>query len=347
MKSFSFIFNRIFSIVLVASLFVTAAQARTWDKIEIPGAVCGDGLPYSVFVDHKANTKNLLIEFMGGGACWDFDTCYGVSLDGINFRTWMHPLVEVPFYSYMTSDVSFISNHPFKKDSAIYLPYCTGDVFSADHKAEYSGVAAYHHGYKNVLLTFAYLEQKNILNFKETERLTVWGASAGAIGALVHLKNIAPYFPKAKKIAIIDSAGLHFGPNFWHKFTMALFIDFTKAFSELGLDLNYNDGFIAQHMGPVFASLTQWDIGIMQSTRDRVMSNSFGEISPELHRDMVFSDRGIVAVTNPFSHTSVWINDSDQHTFLLSMKNSKLKDIKNQTAVDFVKQIVERSAKRH
>lgn len=329
--------------LLFASLFVQSTYARNWDRIEIPGAVCGDGLPYSVFVDPKANSKNLLVEFMGGGVCWDFDTCYGVDFNGINFRTWMHPLIEVPFYSYMTSDMWLVSDHPFTKDSAIYLPYCTGDVFSADHQANYDGVPANHQGYRNILMTFAYLKQKNMINFSKIERLTVWGASAGGIGAFVHLRNIEPYFQRANKIAIIDSAGLHFGKNFWHKFTPRLFSDFSKAFGGAGVQLNYNDGFIAQHMGPVLNNLKQWTIGIMQSTRDGVMSTGFGDISPDNHRQLVLSNRGIAAVARPYPNTSVWIADSDQHTFLLLPTTAEAQDIHNRSAINFVNYIVDKA----
>ena len=330
--------------LLIATLVTQSAFARSWDRIEIPGAVCGDGLPYSVFVDKKAKSKNLLIEFMGGGVCWDFGTCYGVDLNGINFRTWMHPMIEVPFYSYMTSNIWLYSDHPFKSDSAVYLPYCTGDVFSADHKANYEGVPAYHQGYRNVLMTMAYLKKKNILNFSQTERLTVWGASAGAIGALVHLKNIEPHFPKAQKIAIIDSAGLHFGKNFWHKFTPQLFGDFSKSFASLGLQLNYNDGFVAQHMGPVLGGFKQWTIGIMQSTRDQVMSTVFGDITPEDHRELVLSDSGIAAVARPYPNTSVWVADTQMHTFLLLRSSSQIPSMQEESAINFVNGIVAKSA---
>ena len=41
--------------------------------------ICGDGTPFSFFVSRptqrKTNANKLLIEFMGGGACWDEDTC--------------------------------------------------------------------------------------------------------------------------------------------------------------------------------------------------------------------------------------------------------------------------------
>ena len=40
---------------------------------------CGDGTPFSFFASRPAqkytNSDRVLIEFMGGGACWDADTC--------------------------------------------------------------------------------------------------------------------------------------------------------------------------------------------------------------------------------------------------------------------------------
>lgn len=317
-------------------VFTQTALARNWDRVEIPGAVCGDGLPYTVYVNKKPNTKNLLVEFMGGGACWSFQTCYGKGI-----RTWMHPIIELPFYSFLTSDIKHVSDHPFFNDSAIYFPYCTGDVFSADHVANYDGVPANHQGYRNIVLAFQFLNQQNILDFSNTERLTVWGASAGAIGALVHLKNIEPYFPRAKKIAIIDSAGLHFGPTFWNKFTPQLLNDFTVAFGRIGLALNPNDGFVAKDMGPVLANLQQWTVGFLQSTRDVVMSIGFGEISQENHRKLVLSNQGIAAVAKPYANTSVWITDSATHTFLLQPESLFEKDMSTgQTSLNFVNELV-------
>ena len=41
--------------------------------------MCGDGSAFSFFytspIQRLANKNKLIIEFMGGGACWDADTC--------------------------------------------------------------------------------------------------------------------------------------------------------------------------------------------------------------------------------------------------------------------------------
>ena len=49
---------------------------------------CGDGSNFSFFLSRPlkqyTNTKKILIEFMGGGACWDEDTC-GMQQDMLAF----------------------------------------------------------------------------------------------------------------------------------------------------------------------------------------------------------------------------------------------------------------------
>lgn len=327
------------TLIAILSFIILTTQityARDWEKVKIPGAVCADGLPYFVFVNKKQKNENLLIEFMGGGACWSQDTCWG-----LNFRTWIHPIPEVPFFSYMTNDTWGWSSHPFRKDSALYFPYCTGDVFSADHVAIYDGFPVQHKGYRNVILALAYLKAKEILSFDKFKRVTVWGASAGAIATLVHVKNIDPYLsPKAKKYAIADSPGLHFGRDFWKKFTPELVHDYEKTFRGIGLEFTTDDGFLAPGVGPVLKNYSSWNIGVLQATRDRVMSNGFGEISGSEHRELILSDRGLAAIAKNHPNTQVWTTDSDMHTFLLLKATSYMDSMDNDSAIRFVKKLL-------
>ena len=73
------------------------------------------------------------------------------------------------------------------------------------------------------------------------------------------------------------------------------------------------------------------------------MSTVFGEITPEEHRRLVLSDRGIVAVAKNYPNTSVWISDSAMHTFMLLRSTSHKEDMENESAINFVNTVVERS----
>lgn len=313
-------------------LFSSVSFSRDWKRIQIPNAVCGDGRPYSVFVDRKASQK-LLIEFMGGGACWSYDTCFSWGL-----RTWAHPIPELPAYSHLTRETA---NHRWANQSAVYFPYCTGDVFAANHSNQYENKKVYHQGYKNIELTLDYLAKQKLLEFNQLQEVTVWGASAGAIGALVHLKNIENYIPQANKFAIIDSAGLHFGPTFWNKFTPELNRDYQNTFAKLGLNYDLNNGFLAPHMGPVFENLKNWKLGFLQSTKDEVMSDVFGEISPEEHKKLLLSKEGLPEVVKNYPHVKMWVNDSRMHTFLLLKATTYFEDQQSKSAMQFVNSLFE------
>ncbi|MFN3455252.1 MAG: pectin acetylesterase-family hydrolase [Pseudobdellovibrio sp.] len=330
-------YAKIIFVLSITVLTTTTAFARDWKAVRIPDAQCGDGLPYYVFVDKKKHSKNLLIEFMGGGACWSLDTCYGP-----NLRTWVHPIPEVPAFSYLTSDFGSWSEHPFKYDSAIYFPYCTGDVHSGNHVAKYGPLKTYHTGYSNVQKAFYYLTKKKIISFKNKEKLTVWGASAGAIGALVHLKTIEPYVdPATKKYAIIDSPGLHFGKNFWHKFSDRLQTDYQATFLGLGVGIDLNDGLIAPKLPGLLNGLKTWKLGFLQSTKDAVMSTVFGEISAEDHKALLESDQGLPAVVRPYENIKIWLQDSSKHTFLLTKSSAETVSVEGLSAIDFVHAVVD------
>jgi hypothetical protein len=72
---------------VAAFLLLTSslAKAHEWTRIKIPGAKCGDGRDYEIFIDKKSES-NWIFEFTPGGVCWSASTCYGP-----NLRTWIFP----------------------------------------------------------------------------------------------------------------------------------------------------------------------------------------------------------------------------------------------------------------
>src|SRR5205085_1078522 len=41
-----------------------------WQKVELPGTVCGNGSQYKFFVNYARASNNLIVSLEGGGACW-------------------------------------------------------------------------------------------------------------------------------------------------------------------------------------------------------------------------------------------------------------------------------------
>lgn len=316
----------LFAIVL--SLTFQVAHARKWKKVAIPGAKCGDGMPYKVFVDLKSKSK-LALEFMGGGACWSTATCYGP-----NLRAWVHPLPRIPNFSTLTTGKSFLNNH-----SLVYFPYCTADVFAGRHVAKYGlGAKVHHKGFSNVEKALEYLSTTKKINFEKVDDVTLYGASAGAIASLIHSKTINPYLrTDIKKTILADSAGMHFGKEFWEKFSPEQIADFEHSFSALGFKPDFTDGFIAKNLKYTCEELADWNIGFLQGSQDVIMSAVFGNISPKKHEELIFSENGLASL-NFSSLCSTWVKRTKMHTFLLTGKSADM-SINGVSAYDFANKI--------
>ena len=320
-------------------LFVTFASsvshARHFARVNIPGAHCGNGSPYSVWLEIKQGDK-LMIEFMGGGACWSAQSCYGVKL-----RTWMFPIPTLPTTSWIGNDLGPESAHGLMADaSMIYFPYCTGDVHAGQHKADYGVVNAYHTGYSNVVRALRYLSDTGLVPFSTFKQVVLYGASAGSIGALLHAPNVEKFLsPTANKIILADAPGMHFGEAFWNKFSDELVSDYKKAFATVGINFTHQDTVMARYLPSISQSLKSWNIGVLQGARDIVMSVVFGNISPNGHRELVYGPQGLFEMSVSTANISVWLPDTLQHTFLLAGVTGML-EADGVSGIEFAKKIL-------
>lgn len=324
-------------LLIITILFTSLqSQARNWKRVYIPDTYCGNGDQYSVFVEIK-NPKKLAVEFMGGGACWDRSSCKGP-----NLRTILFPIPRIPVLSAFSSDFNDFS--PVKDYSAVYFPYCTGDVFAGDHVAKYRSSfftqKVHHKGYSNVTKTIEYLK-KEVINFSKVDDFVLYGASAGAIGSLIHAHQFDKVLNlKAKRSMIADSPGLHFGKTFWNKFPPKLLMDFDQAFSNANFNIDFNDGLVAENVPAYCDYLSHWNIGVVQSSKDIIMSSVFGNISPEEHKKLVFGKRGLLEMVKGIPNCSAFIPESKMHTFLL-LVTSSLMEIKKTTVMDYAREVME------
>lgn len=288
---------------------------RSWNKIPIPGAVCGDGSPYSVFVS-EGDSRRLVMSFMGGGACWDYSTCYGPAR-----LTWLKGV------SRPRDRIGGIYSGDALRNAAaeysmIHFPYCTGDVHLGRHATVYSGKPTFHVGASNVEKAMAELEKLEWIKPERTTDLVVYGYSAGAIGALYHADALDKKFAQTpRKTLLSDAPGLHFGPKFWGKFSPELRKDYSEAMKTMGheLDPNPKHGMIASVIGKVCKHLSAWQVGVLQGTHDIVMSAVFGNITPWDHARLMMGPGGLWEMgKTPGDNCTVWIPQTAMHTFLVA-----------------------------
>jgi Pectinacetylesterase len=315
--------------VLLAVLFTTHAIAK-WESIKVPGAVCGDGLPYHVFLK-KGSTTRLSIELQGGGACWDQTSCWGPEL-----RNWPHPQIRAG-YSYLSSSESVVSSY-----TQVFFPYCNGDVWMGDHDVVYERnplrLRTFHWGKRNLEKGLRLLVSNDFIRFSTVESFLLFGSSAGAIGSLQHADLLDQYIPRtAKKLLIADSPGMHYGTGFWDKFSYQMLGDFKNSFDRAGMTFDRQITLIAPQMKEYCNERPDWKIGFIQATRDIVMSKIFGNISQDDHAKLVTGPSGIAATVRGLPNCSAHIAYNMGHAFL-AVKGEMDRPMKN-----YVNKLIEQS----
>src|SRR5664279_540949 len=132
-------------LLIVVSGSVTAQQMPSkdqlpagWNQISPGGdTICGHGAPYS-FYYREGTGQNLLIDFQGGGMCWNGQTCSPTQ--DTTFDNWVNPndASDNPgLYPVGVTDFSNPAN-PFINDDIVYVDYCTGDMHTGNKVQGYT-----------------------------------------------------------------------------------------------------------------------------------------------------------------------------------------------------------------
>ncbi len=153
-----------------------------WNEL-VPGGptICSRGNEFAFFV-HPGTTNKLVVDFIGGGACWSFETCsfataiFSDSVDPV--RDAVAAGVAVGIYDRENAE------NPFADWTHVIIPYCTGDIHWGDASTTYEGdrlpITVNHRGAANarVVLDWVY---DNVL---DPEQVFVTGCSAGSYGSI-------------------------------------------------------------------------------------------------------------------------------------------------------------------
>lgn len=170
-----------------------------WEKFEPAGAVCSNGSPYKFFVNFSETSSNVVVYFEGGGACWDYASCTGTGVrsaanrDGIpDTHARQHAIfgaLAIPvdvIYPLLNNRTDV---NPMGDWNKVFIPYCTGDVYSGDTTVMYddptgSGapIEFHHRGHGNVMKTIESLAGM----FDNIPKMFVSGCSAGGAGAIIN-----------------------------------------------------------------------------------------------------------------------------------------------------------------
>ncbi len=165
-------------------------------------AVCSRGTPYRFFA-FGGDPKRLVLDFQGGGACWNDLTC---SIAGAVFSEEAATTDDVEGVRddpdlggiYRLSDAA----NPVEGWSLVHIPYCTGDVHWGDATHLYgTDNTIQHRGKQNVTTVLDWVADR----YPSPDTIFVTGCSAGAYGAIGYASWVAERWPKAEVRVLADS----------------------------------------------------------------------------------------------------------------------------------------------
>ena len=144
-----------------------------WQEVKPGGDTrCSRGTDYSYFV-RPGLTDKLLVQFQGGGACWNSGTC---SIAGAIFTETVDTIRQtVGVYNEGIYDHSNPDN-PFQNWTHVFVPYCTGDVHWGNQTEDYGTFTIHHNGYKNSLSAMSWIAE----NIPSPAKVAVTGCASSS-----------------------------------------------------------------------------------------------------------------------------------------------------------------------
>jgi hypothetical protein len=179
------------------------APPLTWTWVDFNDCFCMEGTTTGIGINLNTNSTGLLIFLLGGGACWDYNTCYVLS-------TAVHgPFGEVEFdgLAPLLDQAWFLdrssTNNPFRDFSYVFVPYCTGDLFAGSQVDLYQ---------TNITMQVGFVNMQNYLKrlvptFPGVKRVVLAGSSAGGFGAIFNWQQTRQAFGGNVRVDVIDDSG--------------------------------------------------------------------------------------------------------------------------------------------
>lgn len=164
--------------------------------------ICSRGTPFRYLVK-GGDPRRLVIDFQGGGACWNELTCSAAGAifneeapDENTVRGALQAGVLGGLYDASDPDM------PLREHTLVHIPYCTGDIHWGNAVTEYrAGLTIQHKGWINARAVLDWVYD----HYPDVEEVVVTGCSAGAYGAILHSAYIAEQYRDARLAVIGDS----------------------------------------------------------------------------------------------------------------------------------------------
>ena len=177
--------------------------ANTWNEFTPEGeTTCANGSQYKYYVYPGAKNK-VVIDFEGGGACWDDLTC-SLPIDAEDDGEVEYYVDRVVGPPNLTNGGRGIYNktspdNPIGDWYHVYVNYCTADIHLGDSVQTYTDPGdgttfeVQHKGRTNVQAVLDWVFE----SFEAPETIFVTGCSAGAYGSITYMPKLQARYPDA------------------------------------------------------------------------------------------------------------------------------------------------------
>ncbi|MCS6857309.1 MAG: pectinacetylesterase family protein, partial [Sandaracinaceae bacterium] len=274
-----------------------------WSAVVVEGALCGNGSAYRVGINPFHGSEEMVILLMGGGACWNASTCFGLRTAAHIDEDYTEALLfeELALFQMARWDDRSLLDNPFRNAHMIFMPYCTGDLHAGNAVQTYPGASrsVHHKGAVNLGEVITKVREA----WPSLRRIWVVGISAGGYGVQIQGDRFAESWRSADIALLADSAPLlDPGPTLymtwreaWNMYTPPLCTECATRWSA------YND-FLDERFSNV-------RLGIISTTRDSILRVFYGRSIEALYP-------GLFAALDDNSRTRYFVIDSDEHVLL-------------------------------
>jgi hypothetical protein len=306
-----------------------------FEQITIPNAKCGDGSDYTIYV-REGDPAKVLVHMEGGGACWSGKTCFGK----VKFTR----LAQKPGLFKNKYLGKHLESQPFQDFTYVYVPYCTGDIHAGTHKAQYGRNTVLHYGRNNFTRTLQWIEENKNRLISRADDLVMYGESAGALGIMLNHDQVAELAqPHTRKLALVDSPGLHFDRRIWNRFSEDYLRDLDHGLSENAMRREGPRGILAPQFKALCEANPDWKFGVTQSTLDMIMSTIFGNITAIEHYFRVMGSSGLHQILkDPHDNCSAWIPNTTKHVFTAKSSGWNHRTLDGVSNGEFTRRLYER-----
>lgn len=238
------------------------------------GTRCRNGSGTGVGVRRRPSSKKVYIYLEGGGACFNDVTCAAAldSFGKLAFDAWADTVGQLGVFDPDNTD------NPLRGWSAVYVPYCSGDVHAGDAVGvDVSSIFPQQTfvGYENIGLCL----QRIVPTFKDAVQVVLLGVSAGGFGAALNYDRVAAAFCPTP-VTLIDDSGPPLSDEFlapclqkqWRELW-----NFSATLPDQCTGCEGPDGGGLVNYLPYLS--TRWPnarMGLISSTHDAVISTFFG-----------------------------------------------------------------------